>query len=348
MRSHCHVHQQPDEAHVVRSPARVREDRPRPAVGAPLCADQLAHLQRTAGNAACAGLVAGARTAREAVAGGDEPDQLRQDDAVRTTAVQVAAVFPGGSSTPEPTVVGSGDHRRNPDALTADQAVNPTGGPTVTNGGGNDCTPGVEQLDWNVQDAGTDWRGNVVALRVSGDMHITDWPSAPTTMTVPNTPNPVDGGNINNTAGSLNRWQAAIDDMADYDTAASGGAGPNWHDTAASRAHEWAHWNQDYLADTIPTANWTGTNTDIDALTVPKAANADQAAARAALRPAVDARFKTFVRAATQRWNALMTGTDKPGKGGRGYAAGMAVLNRHIAAVRAFATAKKWTGGGTP
>mgnify|MGYP001065562350 CR=1 FL=1 len=87
-------------------------------------------------------------------------------------------------------------------------------------------------------------------------------------MTVPNTPNPVDGGNINNTAGSLNRWKAAIDDMADYDTAASRGAGPNWHDTAASRAHEWAHWNQDYLADTIPTANWTGVSRSVASLSL--------------------------------------------------------------------------------
>jgi hypothetical protein len=315
---------------------------------APLGRGQLLDLQRSAGNAACCGLVETSRTAREAEAGGDEPDQLRPEDGeVRTTALQVSAEFAGGSGTPGPTSIGTGDHRPKPEALTADQAVGPTGGPTPHAGGGNDCTPGVEQLDWNVQDAGPNWRANVVALRLSGDIHVTDWPSAPSTMTVPNTPNPVDAGNINNTAGSANRWQAAIDDMADYDNT-GGGRGPNWHSTGASSAHEWAHWNEDYLGDTIPTANWTATNTDVDALTVPKAANPDQAAARTALRTAVDARFRTFVVAATRRWNAIINGKDKPGAGGRGYRAGMAVLNGHITAVRAHATAKGWTGTPRP
>jgi hypothetical protein len=162
-------------------------------------------------------------------------------------------------------------------------------------------------------------------------------------MTTPNTPNPVDGGNINNTAGSNNQWQAAINDMADYDTAGVGGAGANWHSSGASSAHEWAHWNQDYLADCIPTGNWTGTNTDVDALTVAKTAAADAAAARTALEPRVTSRFRTFVRAVTARWNAI---PDDPGAGGRGYAAGMRVLNGLIANVRAYATSKGWTGGG--
>ena len=89
-------------------------------------------------------------------------------------------------------------------------------------------------------------------------IRINPWPSNPTSMTIPNTPNPVVGGNINNTAGSDNHWQAAINDMADYDTA-GGGAGPNWHSTAASTAHEWAHWNKDYVGDAVTSAaggNW--------------------------------------------------------------------------------------------
>lgn len=352
MRRHRHEHNLPDEAFVVRGPvhpAHVAAHVPSTIIPASLRAGQLINLQRSAGNAACCSLVGASRTAREAVAGGEEPEQLRpEDDEIRTNALQISARFPGGSSTPGPTSIATVEHQRNPDALTADQAVGPSGSPTVHSGGGNDCTPGAEQLDWNVQDAGANWRANVVALRVSGDIHITNWPNAPSSMTVPNTPNPVDGGNINNTAGSSNRWQAAINDMADYDTSGSGGAGPNWHSTAASSAHEWAHWNQDYLGATIPTANWAGANTDIDALTVPKAANPDQTAARAALRPAVDARFRTFVQAATQRWNAIINGTDRPGAGGRGYAAGMAVLNQHISAVRAYATSKGWIGGRGP
>ena len=63
--------------------------------------------------------------------------------------------------------------------------------------------------------------------------------------------------------------------------AAGGGAGPSWHDTAASTAHEWAHWNGDYVGDAVTSAaggNWAAVNARIDALTVPKAGNADAAA----------------------------------------------------------------------
>jgi hypothetical protein len=165
--------------------------------------------------------------------------------------------------------------------------------------------------------------------------------SLPTTMTTPNTANPVDGGNINNTAGSANHWQTAINDMADYDTA-GGGAGPNWHSTAASRAHEMAHWNGYYLGACIPAANWVQTNQDIDRLTVPHAAHADAAAARAALQPRVDARFQQFVNAVTHHWNAVITPTDVPGGGGRGYAAGTVVLSGLISRVRTYATGKGW------
>ncbi|GIG19721.1 hypothetical protein Cch01nite_04450 [Cellulomonas chitinilytica] len=283
------------------------------------------------------------------MSGGDEPDQLLPEDgAVRTHALEVSAEFAGGSTTPGPTRVGTSDHRPAPGVLAADQAVGPTGSPTVHSGGGNECLPTLPQLDWDVQDAGTSWRANVVAMRVGGDIRITAWANAPSSMTAPNTPNPVDGGNINNATGSRNRWQFVIDDMADYDSASGGGAGPYWHSTAASSAHEWAHWNSDLLRDAIPTANWTGANTDIDALTVPKSASSDAAAARAALQPGVDARFSTFLRAFATRWNAIINGTDKPGRGGRGYAAGMAVLNGHISAVRGYASSKGWTGGGSP
>jgi len=58
-------------------------------------------------------------------------------------------------------------------------------------------------------------------------------------MVVPNTPNPVDGGNINNTPGSDNQWQAAIADMANYTL-------PWWSRTKLAQhcgieRHEWAH-----------------------------------------------------------------------------------------------------------
>jgi hypothetical protein len=88
--------------------------------------------------------------------------------------------------------------------------------------------------------------------------------------------------------------------------------------------------------------NWAAVNARIDALTVPKAGNADAAAGRTALTPLVDAEIATWRAATIARWNTLIGGTDTPGGGGRGYAAGTAVLAGHITAVRAFKTAQGW------
>jgi hypothetical protein len=225
----------------------------------------------------------------------------------------------------------------------ANATVAPGGSPTLGSGA-NDCLPSTASavLAWEVVDAGTTWRVNVTSLTLSGRIRINPWPSKPTAMTVPNTPNPVDGGNIGNTAGP-NYWQTVIDDLSNYDTS-GGGAGPNWHDTAASNAHEWAHWNQDYVGDSVTSSaggNWSAVNARIDALTVPKAGNADATAARAALTPLVNAEMATWRSATIRRWNALGA-SDVPGGGGRGYAAGAAVLARHIAAIKAYKTSKGW------
>jgi len=232
------------------------------------------------------------------------------------------------------------------------QAVAPGGAPAVNNNAGaNDCTPktSAATLAWDVVSAdASNWAVSVTSLTLAGQVNIKPWPSAPSTETVPNTANAVDGGNINNTAGSNNRWQAAIDDMADYNSA-GGGAGPNWHSTAASSAHEWAHWNTDYLADSVASAaggNWAQANTDLDALREPKASSADAATARTALTPKVNARFSTWRNATITRWNAI---PDSPGvAGSTGYAAGMAVLNGLIGSVRTYATTKGWTGAPAP
>lgn len=229
--------------------------------------------------------------------------------------------------------------------MAANNLVAPGGAPAV-GAGANDCVPSTASavVAWNVVDTGAAWRADVTSLTLAGRIRINPWPSNPSSMTVPNTPNPVAGGNINNTAGSANHWQAAIDDMADYDTA-GGGAGPNWHSTAASTAHEWAHWNGDYVGDAVTGASggdWAAVNARIDALTVPKAANPTEAAARAALTPLVNAEIATWRTATIRRWNALIGGTDTPGGGGRGYAAGAAVLATSIAAIRAFKTAQGW------
>lgn len=295
------------------------------------------------------GLAAPDQAARESHAGVDsENAQLEGGGAAAPQDIAVQTTIPGGQTAGATSEGGASEAAHGAEEageeLAANSTVAPGGSPTV-GAGANDCVPstGSATLAWDVVDAGTNWRANVTGLTLAGRIRINPWPSNPTTMTVPNTPNPVDGGNIENTAGG-NHWQSAIDDLADYDTA-GGGAGPNWHDTAASRAHEWAHWNDDYVGDAVTGAsggNWAAVNTKIDALTVPKAGNADVAAARAALTPLVNAELATWRSATIRRWNTLISTTDKPGSGGRGYAAGVTVLSGHIARIRAYKTSKGW------
>lgn len=233
-----------------------------------------------------------------------------------------------------------------PPDRTVHSAVTPGGTPAVNNNGpDNSCTPSTSSavLSWSVISAdAANWAVQVDSLTLSGQININPWPSHANSMVVPNTPNPVDGGNINNTAGSSNHWQAVIQDMADYDTA-GGGAGPNWHSTAASSAHENAHWSQDYVADAVTSAaggNWPTTNTDLDALREPKAGSATAADARTALAPRVDARLGTWRAATIARWSAI---PDSPGGGDTGYVAGTRVLNGLIGSVRSYADSKGWT-----
>ena len=229
---------------------------------------------------------------------------------------------------------------------TAHATVAPGGGPTV-GATGNICTPstGSAVLDWEVVSVdANNWGVNVKSLTLAGRLNVKPWPSKPAQMVVPNTANAVDGGNINNTGGSNNHWQAAINDMADYD-AVGGGAGPNWHSTDASKAHEWAHWDQDYIDDSVKSAaggNWAQTNIDLDALREPKASSPTIAAAKIALQTKVNTRMSTWRSATISRWNTLITTTDKPGKGGRGYAAGVAKLTTLIGNVQSYKSSKGW------
>jgi len=159
-------------------------------------------------------------------------------------------------------------------------------------------------------------------------------------MTVPNTANPVDGGNINNVVDSLNRWSYAQSDMGNYD-ALNGGAGPHWHSTAASVAHEMYHWNTEWMNTCMgPTGgDWADTESDLELLTVSGASNLTEAHAIASLTTAVNNRLVTFRNAAWACWTAL---PDDPGTGAGSYAAGQAVLNGLIASVEAYRLSKSW------
>ena len=229
------------------------------------------------------------------------------------------------------------------EAETAQAIVRPSGGPTI-GAGSNDCVPTAPfgSLSWNIVPAGLlTWRPNVRSLTLSGRLRIRPWPSQPNRMVVPNTPNPVDGGNINNTPASDNYWQAAINDMADYDTA-GGGAGPHWHATAASRAHEWAHWNEDWVADSVNSArggNWPAVNRAIESL---RETSLTILGALVALQLRVNALVAGWRTRAVNRWNTLIHTTDSPGGGGRGYAAGTLVLRFYITWIRIYRFLKGW------
>lgn len=217
------------------------------------------------------------------------------------------------------------------------QNAAPSGAPATGNGS-NDCTPAASTVSFNVVEAdANNWRVDVQSMTLAGTVNVKPWPSNPTNPATPNTANPVDGGNI--TAGN---FQSAIDDMADYNLP-GGGAGPNWHSTGASSAHEWAHWNTDWIADSVSTVaggNWAKANQDLDALTQPKATSATAADARTALQGRVNTRVATFNNAAVTRWNAI---PDTPGvAGSTGYIAGAAVLATLISAVRNYAITKGW------
>ncbi|MBN1929199.1 MAG: hypothetical protein JW764_06630 [Chlorobiaceae bacterium] len=222
--------------------------------------------------------------------------------------------------------------------------VAPTENQTVNNpGADNSCTPSFPKIEWDVvsKDA-SNWGVCVSALKLEGDINIKPWANKPTTMTVPNTPNPVDGGNINNTAGSDNRWKAAVDDMKDYNKA-GGGAGPNWHSVSASIAHENAHWSTDWLKDSIldsAAGDWKKANKEINQLTEPKADSPTQAEAKTKLTPKVDAKRISFGNKAITKYNSI---PDTPGDAkGAGYKAGERVLSGLIASVTAYKTTKGW------
>jgi len=253
----------------------------------------------------------------------------------------VAAVFgrSGPATAQEPTASAShGSSGRE----AKEQAVKPTASPTFNgSAGSNDCLPGDAtgaSIAWTVVAGATTWGVNVTSFTTTGTINVAPWPSKPTEMVTPNTANAVDGGNIENKAGSKNDWKFAIKEMKEYNQA-GGGRSSFWHSYEASKAHEWEHWNTDWLKGIVEPL-WPAVNTDLDAITIPKADAADEAAARLKLQAKIDARMKTFDRDLTRKWNAV---PDTAGQAGaNGYIAGQKVLDKLIAAVEAYGKKKGW------
>jgi len=233
-------------------------------------------------------------------------------------------------------------HELDSSIQTKHQGVAATGSPTFNAAAGsNDCTPSPvsgASVTWDVVDKPATWGVNIKSFTTTGVINVAPWPSKPTELVTPNTANPVDGGNITDASGN-NNWKFAVKEMEEYHQA-GGGRSSYWHSYEASKAHEWAHWNTDWMVTCIG-ALWPTANTDLDAITIPKADAANAAAARPLLQAKIDARMATLRSALVAKWNPI---PDSPGAAGStGYDAGQAVLNGLIANVKAYAATKKWT-----
>ncbi|HSR96436.1 MAG TPA: hypothetical protein VLM79_05155 [Kofleriaceae bacterium] len=286
----------------------------------------------------------GAQPAAAGSTGGGSPAATKDAASERQAKAEagVAAVFgrSGSSATVEaPTAaVSHGSSGRE----AKEQAVKPTASPTFNGAAGsNDCLPGDAtgaSVAWTVVAGATTWGVNVTSFTTTGTINVAPWPSKPNQMVTPNTANAVDGGNIESKAGSHNDWKFAIKEMKEYNQA-GGGRSSFWHSYEASKAHEWEHWNKDWLKGIVEPA-WPTVNTDLDAITIAKADAVDEPTARAKLQVKIDARMKTFDRDLTRKWNAV---PDTPGQAGaNGYIAGQKVLDTLIAAVEAYGKKKGW------
>ena len=267
------------------------------------------------------------------------------DGAAGTTAGSGARAREGASHTGDarvtPTVNVQVDGGASPEAATAKQEnTKPAEAPNFDGAAGeNTCQPksSAAKLDWEVKATDKEWTVNVTGFTVTGAIKVAPWPSKPTEVVTPNTANPVDGGNITDAAGN-NNWKFAIKEMEEYNQA-NGGRTSYWHSYEASKAHEWAHWNTDYMKLCVG-KYWPQANKDLDAISIPKAEAADAKAAKAKLQAKVDTRLDKLRSDMIAAWNAI---PDSPGAAeGAGYKAGQAVLDVLIAKVRDYATKKGW------
>jgi hypothetical protein len=126
----------------------------------------------------------------------------------------------------------------------------------------------------------------------------------------------------------------AVTDMKGY--YARGGRGA-WHTEAASRAHEDHHYREWKCSCEH---YWPAAKRDIQSLTVPLAAHANEGSAIAAMRAGptgADSKIKAFHDAAHAYWFILSDGASA-----RPYAAGQRVLNQAVRHVQDLAQGKNW------
>lgn len=340
-----------DERTVVRAPVAPR------SVGSE---SPLALLQRTAGNRAVCALL----QHQEQPKGASGPDQVRPEPAVvvdhEPDELDLIDDKPGQEAAAEAAEKPKSESGRlgatfkadgtvsegGPSAVAAGHAtkreVTPAGSPrTNMNAAGSTCGPDnitAADIDWQVVDDGKKWRAEATAFRTAGQINVEPTPSEPTSMTTPNTVNPVDGGNVNNTKNDENYWKFAIKEMKEYHTT-HGGRSSHWHSTAASTAHEQAHWTTDWLKNVLG-STWPAAQKSIKRVSVPKGSAATAGEARAAMKAGVETKIAKFNAKTTKKWNAV---PDEPGlRSANGYKAGQKVLNGLIKQTENYAKTKKW------
>ena len=321
------------------------------------------HLQRLVGNRAACELLKGERLQGDSGADqpdvaepplpaepGAEPDELDLlDDQPGQATVEGAAERFAPSDTGRVAAVFTGDGPASSAAspaagrtMSSKDEVSPTGNPrTNLNAAGSTCTPDdirPADVDWQAVDDGKKWRAEVTALRTAGQINVNPTPSVPNAEVTPNTANPVVGGNLNNTKDSQNYWKFAIKEMKEYHTS-KGGRSNYWHSSVASKAHEDAHWNTDWLKNVLG-STWPAARKSIGRITVSKEEAADAGAAKAAMKPKVEAKIDKLETKSTRKWNAV---PDEPGAWfANGYKAGQRVLDGLVDRVEAFAKSQKW------
>jgi hypothetical protein len=185
------------------------------------------------------------------------------------------------------------------------------------------------------------WGIDVVDLVLTGEIAIRPWPSTPDRMVVPNTPNPVDGGNINDEPDSPNYWKTVVNSLNNYNV--PGYRKSDWYATDAIVAHEWAHWNIDLIEDAVMSnkgGNWPKLNSKLDAQREPKSRSPSRQDAWAALELKIEKYTKNFKDDVCTRFKAI---PDSPGvAGSTGFIAGQKVLDSYIERILNYAAGKGW------
>ena len=139
----------------------------------------------------------------------------------------------------------------------------------------------------------------------------------------------VPGGNV-----TQSNWKSIIADLADY--CSTGYAGPVWHHTDATRAHEEYHWYQEWMKESIGN-HWPKTEKDLEIFFLPEDAVCKSIDAKIALQSSVTLRYNIFKSNAWTKWGALPDGPGDPP-----YAAGQRVLNKIIRDIKKFAKKNGW------